>query len=372
MKLTKNQNMQQHKTPAAADGIIKNHAPKHTVPELCQSIIQLISTNNTGEEHKLTGSLHNTQREQFIVEKNIHDKTEKRKATRKIQRRIKLEQFIGGHIGLVSNTVTTVACRLSTGVKSEKTDKRGKIEPDTSSAEAASSCRCTFLLLIFVTHSINEIGNITEKKERKQKNLHHPITIFLKKNPSTRDTRQASPMQNGGKIVSKKKNGLPYHFRLDPKIPGKLDTVITRMGYTSRGEYFNAVAQFTVKEFGNETANKDGEKNAANTKNGDAKVPDLPSELKTWIENQKPPLTEDEIKKSLEETIRTMLFPVIALRGADISHETAWKNIRSIFHEEHGMWLTESDIREAIEEFASVHHGELTDYRNKTLEGEQV
>ena len=49
-----------------------------------------------------------------------------------------------------------------------------------------------------------------------------------------------------------------------------------------------------------------------------------------------------------------------------------WKDLRSRFREEHGMWLTESDIRVAIEEFASVHHGELTDYRNKTLEGEQL
>ena len=45
MKLTKNQTMQQQKNPAAADGIIiKNHARKHTAPELPESITQLIST----------------------------------------------------------------------------------------------------------------------------------------------------------------------------------------------------------------------------------------------------------------------------------------------------------------------------------------
>ena len=45
MKLTKNQNMQQQKTPKAADGIIiKNHARKHPAPEPPESIIQLIST----------------------------------------------------------------------------------------------------------------------------------------------------------------------------------------------------------------------------------------------------------------------------------------------------------------------------------------
>ena len=168
------------------------------------------------------------------------------------------------------------------------------------------------------------------------------------------------------------KGGSPYHFRLHPITPGKLDAVITRMGYASRGEYFNAVAQFTVKEFGNETANKDGEKNAANANNGDAKVPDLPPKLKTWIENQKPTLTESGIKTRLEDMIKNLLFPVLSLRGVDITHESAWKDIRSRFHEENDMWLTESDIRTALEEFASVHHGELTDYRNKTLEGEQL
>ena len=304
----------------------------------------------------------------------IADVRASRKSTilHKIGRRIELQNPNGREIRLGFNEVTPVACRLSTGVNSEKKDKGGKVEPDTSSCKAVSVCRCTFLLLIFATHSINEIGNVTFKKEKNGKNLYPPITFFLKKNPSTRDTRQASPMQNGGKIVSKKKNGLPYHFRLDPKIPGKLDAVITRMGYTSRGDYFNAVAQFTVKEFGNETAIKDGEKNAAGINNGDAKVPDLPPKLKTWINNQKPTVTEAGIKTRLEDMIQNLLFPVLSLKGVDITHESAWKDLRSRFREEHGMWLTESDIREAIEEFASVHHGELIDYRNKTLEGEQL
>lgn len=60
MKLTKNQNMQQQKNPAAADGIIiKNPARKHPAPELCQSITQPISTKNphTVCSHKLHADL---------------------------------------------------------------------------------------------------------------------------------------------------------------------------------------------------------------------------------------------------------------------------------------------------------------------------
>ena len=261
---------------------------------------------------------------------------------------------------------------MQPSVNSEKKDKAGKIEPDTSSNQAASGCRSTFLLLIFATHSINDIENITFKKEKNGKNPYPSIPKFLKKNRLTPNTLHLTPSENGEKIVSKTKNGRPYSFRLHPITPEKLDAVITRMGYASRGDYFNAVAQFTVKEFGNETASKDGEKNAANANNGDAKVPDLPPKLKTWINNQKPTVTEAGIKTRLEDMIQNLLFPVLSLKGVDITHESAWKDLRSRFREEHGMWLTESDIRTALEEFASVHHGELTDYRNKTLEGEQL
>lgn len=65
-------------------------------------------------------------------------------------------------------------------LKSEKKNSRGKSEPDTSSNQAVSGCRCTFLLLIFVTHSINEIGYITFKKEKNGKNPHPPSLFFSK------------------------------------------------------------------------------------------------------------------------------------------------------------------------------------------------
>ena len=67
-------------------------------------------------------------------------------------------------------------------LKSGKKNSPGKSEPDTSSSKAVSVCRDTFLLLIFETHSIKEIGNITFKKRKNGKKLHPPITFFLKKN----------------------------------------------------------------------------------------------------------------------------------------------------------------------------------------------
>ena len=153
--------------------------------------------------------------------------------------------------------------------------------------------------------------------------------------------------------MSKKTNWEQCYFRLKTKLPEKLDKRILRMGYSSRSKYFTDVALVTIGE----------------PEEGKSK---LPKHVKEWIDKNKPPLTETEIKTHLEELIRNLLFPPLSLRGVDIAHETAWKDVRSRFREEHGMWLTESDIRTAIEEFASVHHAELTDYRNKVLEGEQL
>ena len=188
---------------------------------------------------------------------------------------------------------------------------------------------------------------------KNEKEKYPPLHFFSKKWVLCVSVFDVTSMKNKGESMKKKEKGAVCYFRLKPKLLKKFETSVGRRGYPSRSKYFTDVVLVTIGE------PEEGE----NT---------LPKHVKEWIDKNKPPLTEDEIKTSLEETIRTMLFPVIALRGADISHESAWKNIRSRFREEHGMWLTESDIREAIEEFASVHHGELIDYRNNVLEGEQL
>lgn len=197
MKLTKNQNMQQQKNPAAADGIIKNHAQKHPAPELCQSITQPISTkirtqlteinciriyqNRTaasGEqkspeknrrhppenvENRLTTMCRNAKEASDKTGKaNYRDRMQEAEALEncthlhKIGRRIELQNPNGRQNRLGFNEVQCATCNVSPSVNSEKKDKGGKVEPDTSSGKAASGCRCTFLLLIFVTHIIKE------------------------------------------------------------------------------------------------------------------------------------------------------------------------------------------------------------------------
>ena len=84
----------------------------------------------------------------------------------KIGQRIELQNAIRGQNQaemkkVISDIIYQISCP-----KSEKKNSRGKSEPDTSSGKAVSGCRCTFLLLIFVTHTINEIGNVTSKKRK--------------------------------------------------------------------------------------------------------------------------------------------------------------------------------------------------------------
>ncbi|MDO5829202.1 MAG: hypothetical protein Q4Q25_03525, partial [Methanocorpusculum sp.] len=88
--------------------------------------------------------------------------------------------------------------------------------------------------------------------------------------------------------MSKKENEALCSFRLNPKLFKKLEKSIRRRGFPSRSSYFNAVVRVTVGE-------------------DEGEIP-LPPKVKEWIDKNKPPLTETEIKKHLEELIRNLLF----------------------------------------------------------------
>ena len=114
--------------------------------------------------------------------KAVWDALQKSSVSWKIRRRIELQNpNERENQAELKKVISDIRYQISC-LKSEKKNSRGKSEPDTSSNKAVSGCRCTFLLLIFVTHTINEIGNVTFKKEKNGKNLHPPITFFLKKN----------------------------------------------------------------------------------------------------------------------------------------------------------------------------------------------
>ena len=166
--------------------------------------------------------------------------------------------------------------------------------------------------------------------------------------------------------MGKKKNKIPYHFRLDSKTAKKLDSLIARMGYPSRSNFFTAAAYAALGE-----ENEDADANAGVDANAEMTCGSLPESVTAWLAKNAPALSEEEIRGRLMTVIDAMLMPVVALRGAALAADTAWEEIRREFHEQNGIWLTESEIRETIEQYELLNRAKLEEHRNSTLNGEQ-
>ena len=156
--------------------------------------------------------------------------------------------------------------------------------------------------------------------------------------------------------MSKKYNTQIFYFRLDVGLAEKLNRKIQHLGYTSRAEFFTAVAYAVL--FGCERK----------AELPDTQTTSLPPPLKTWVEKNIPKISEEQIQRDLQTIIRENLFAVIAMKGVDIAYQNTWKDIRSIYREQTGIWVTESDLREAYTAFDAVNRPELTRYREEQLE----
>ncbi|MBR1990417.1 MAG: hypothetical protein IJ987_08060 [Firmicutes bacterium] len=139
------------------------------------------------------------------------------------------------------------------------------------------------------------------------------------------------------------------HFKMEKETAQKLDTRIKRAGFASRTDFFTAVAERVLGSAG--TA--------------------LEESVRDWIDTQTPALAEEQIEAVLEETIREYLLPVLAIHGAELAFERTWKDTRRIIHDRIGLWLTESEIKNAYSRFEHLHRKELNDYKNEHLEGEE-
>ena len=169
----------------------------------------------------------------------------------------------------------------------------------------------------------------------------------------------------------KTKNRIHYHFRLDSKTAKKLDSLIARMGYPSRSSFFTAAAYAAL---GEKNADADADANTNTNANANAEMTcgSLPESVTAWLAKNAPALSEEEIRTRLSAVIDAMLMPVVALRGAALAADTAWEEIRREFHEQNGIWLTESEIRDAIEQYELLNRAKLEEHRNSTLNGEQL
>lgn len=154
--------------------------------------------------------------------------------------------------------------------------------------------------------------------------------------------------------MSKKQNKQIFYFRLDVGLAEKLNRKILRLGYTSRAEFFTAVAYAALARCERDAENPD--------------TPSLPLSLKTWIGNTIPQISEEQILSDLQTIIRENLFPVIAMKGKDIAFTSTWKDIRDIYREQTGIWVTESDLKEAYTAFDAVNRTELIRYREEQME----
>ena len=139
------------------------------------------------------------------------------------------------------------------------------------------------------------------------------------------------------------------HFRMKRDTAQKLDTRIRRAGFASRTDFFTAVAHAALGEA----------------------AENLEASVRDWIDSQTPAQTEEQIEAVIEDTIRDYLLPVLAIHGADLAHERTWKDTRRIIHDRIGLWLTETELKQAYTRFEHLNRKELTDYKNENLQGDE-
>ena len=149
--------------------------------------------------------------------------------------------------------------------------------------------------------------------------------------------------------MKKNRKEVACHFKMEKDTAQKLDTRIRRSGFASRTDFFTAVAHAAL---------------------GDASE-NLEASVRDWIDSQTPEITEQEIEAVIEDTIREYLLPVLAIHGADLAHERTWKDTRRIIHDRIGLWLTETELKQAYTRFEHLNRKELTDYKNENLQGDE-
>ena len=156
--------------------------------------------------------------------------------------------------------------------------------------------------------------------------------------------------------MAKKRKNPMCHFRLDERLHKKLTAAAVRSGYKSKSDFISALVLAAVS--GPDAAEKET-------------GIEIPEGAKKWIAKNTPALSEEEIRAKLAAMVDELLMPAVALRGAAVAFDAGWKTIRHEFHEQNGIWLTESEIRETIEQYELLNRAKLEEHRNSTLNGEQ-
>ena len=149
--------------------------------------------------------------------------------------------------------------------------------------------------------------------------------------------------------MRQKQKNVICHFRMRKDTAQKLDLRIKRSGFASRTDFFTAVAEAAL---------------------GSA-AKNLEDSVRDWIDTQLPTESEEQIESIIDSTIREYLLPVLAIHGADLAFDRTWKDLRRIIHDQTGLWLTESELKQAYTRFENLNRKELTDYKNEHLAGDE-
>ena len=146
--------------------------------------------------------------------------------------------------------------------------------------------------------------------------------------------------------MNQSENEVQIYIRMPARLVKKLDTYQTRMGFGSRAEMFRGFALLIIDEF---------------SRQEDELLFKTAAEFKNGCEG-KEKLTEHQISCRLQELIGSMAKPVIAVKGPDAACNAALYDIQDAFHEEHGIWLTEDEIRDGFHMYDLTNKPALRDY----------
>ena len=142
-----------------------------------------------------------------------------------------------------------------------------------------------------------------------------------------------------------------HYFQMaDADIPA-LERIITLAGFKSKSAYFTACAKATVYGSHAETA-----ENA------------LDPVTRSWVDRIRQYAGRREtLMQTLMTMIRTLAYPVLAMKGELLTWQTLRDDIREQCYAQTRQLATDQEIKEAIRIFTDIHRDELADYRSAQL-----
>ena len=142
-----------------------------------------------------------------------------------------------------------------------------------------------------------------------------------------------------------------HYFQMeDADIPA-LERIITLAGFKSKAAYFTACAKATVHGSPAEPAETT-----------------LDPVTCSWIDRIRTYAGRREtLMHTLMEIIRTLAYPVLAMKGELLTWQALRDDIREQCYTQSRQIATDQEIKEALDTFALLHKDELADYRSTQL-----